>query len=114
VPDDAQLSFLDAPRTVLRWHPRVSPPDSIGPFDRAYEAALAQCPGLCGWGRCEDAAIEALGDRLRTLVDQRAAVGGLTAVGQALAAAQRLDRDQLGRWLSDRAEELVLAEDRGL
>lgn len=111
--DDTQLSFLDAPRTVLRWHPRVSPPDSIGPFDRAYEAALAQCPRLGGWGRSEDAAIEALGDRLRQLVDQQVAVGGLTAVGQALCAAERLDRDQLACWLSDRAEGLILAERAG-
>jgi hypothetical protein len=109
---DTQLSFLDAPCTVLRWHPRLSPPDSIGPFDRgAYEAALAQWPRLNGWGRSEDAAIEALGDRLRQLVDQHAAVGGLTAVGQALCAAERLASDQLARWLADRAEELILAED---
>jgi hypothetical protein len=108
---DAQLSFVDAPRVVVRWHRMVSPPDSIGPFDTAaFEAALATSPELSGWGRTEESAIAALADRLCRLVGGRSAANELTALGQVLVAAQRLGPDELARWLAERAEELQLAE----
>jgi hypothetical protein len=94
---------------VMLWHRAVSPPDSTGPFDTAYEAALASRPELNGWGRSEEAAIEALGERLRALASGPPVSDPLPAAGQALVAAQTLGVDEFARWLLARTERLQLA-----
>lgn len=107
---EKQLSFVVAPRVLLRFHRARQPPDATGPFEwGAFAATLAGRPQLRGWGRTELQAITGLATLLRGLVDERPTTPRLTAFGQALTAAERLSAEALVTYLGAWAEEPVLA-----
>lgn len=104
-----QLSFVDAVQVMLVYDPSRPPPDATGPFERgSFSAALAGCPSLNGWGRTEELALAALGERLRERVDGQPVGLGLRARDQALIAAQQMPLDDLVDWLAGRTSEAVV------
>jgi hypothetical protein len=108
-PRAVQLSLIETPRLVLEFDPRRQPPDATGPFEwGSYTAALASCPSLSGQGRTERLALTALAMRLTDCVGEQPAPRELSTTGQALVAAERLPRDEVVRWLEQRADDPVL------
>jgi len=107
----AQLSFVTAPRVLVRYHPCHQPPTAGGPFAYGmFVASLAGQPRIAGEGATEEEAIHQLAARLCDLAVHDHRLGRLTALGQALSAADRLTHDDLVVYLTQRAGEPRLAE----
>lgn len=105
-----QLSFVQTPSVRLVFHSAMQPPDATGPDEwGAYAAVLPSDPAVTGWGRTERQALSALAGQLRALADEEP-VRDLSAIGQALVAAQRMPVDSLENWLAGIAGLPVLHE----
>jgi hypothetical protein len=106
-----QLSFVEAATVVVKYDPLHQPPDATGPHEwGSFEATLQCQQPLSGQGRTERLALTALAERLHDCVAGRRVRAGLTALDQALVAAQRMTVDELAGWLERRAGEPVLIE----
>lgn len=107
-----QLSSVPGASVTLLFFARRQPPDATGPNDFGlYVARLEAAPTVSGEGRTEDAALRALGPRLRDLADYGPARSALTPVAQALRAAELLPEDELVDFLKRWAKAPVLGDE---
>ncbi|MDQ3607443.1 MAG: hypothetical protein M3459_00855 [Actinomycetota bacterium] len=111
--DPDQLSFVARPEVVVEYRPWdwLCAGDETVPYRGGFCAYVRGLARGVGFGCCADAALIDLGRDLGCAVDESAGDAPLTADGQVLAAAQRLERRALAAFLRDHAREAVLATD---